>query len=61
MAKKSKTHKKMKATDFLGDKEKMYDFDRLNKEEFLFSYSYLTEEEYNLTRIAQKVLTERKK
>jgi hypothetical protein len=48
-------------TDFLNDEEKMYDFDRLTKEEFLFSYSYLSEEEYNLTRIAQKVLTEIKK
>ena len=51
----------MKATNFLDDEEKMKDFDRLTKEEFLFSYSYLSEEEYNLTRIAQKVLTERKK
>jgi|TARA_B110000495_G_scaffold190233_1_gene192184 hypothetical protein len=47
--------------NFLDDEEKMYDFERLTKEEFLFSYSYLSEEEYNLTRIAQKVLTERKK
>lgn len=51
----------MKATNFLDDEEKMNDFDRLTKEEFLLSYSYLSEEEYNLTRIAQKVLTERKK
>ena len=48
-------------TDFLDDEEKMYDFDRLTKEEFLFSYSYLSEEEYNLTRIAQKALTGIKK
>ena len=41
-------------TDFLDDEEKMYDFDRLTKEEFLFSYSYLTELEYNLTRMKQK-------
>lgn len=41
-------------TDFTSDKEKMYDFDRLTKQEFLDSYSYLTELEYNLTRIKQK-------
>ena len=31
------------------DKEKMRDFHLLSKERFLESYSYLTEEEYNLT------------
>ena len=41
-------------TDFIDDEEKMYDFDRISKEDFLFSYSYLTELEYNLTRIKQK-------
>ena len=35
--------------NFLDDKEKMRDFYELTKEEFLFSYSYLTEEEYNNT------------
>lgn len=40
--------------DFIDDEEKMYDFDRLTKEDFLLSYSYLTELEYNLTRIKQK-------
>ena len=32
------------------DKEKVYDFFRLSKEEFLESYHYLTEEEYNKTK-----------
>lgn len=32
---------------FVDDKEKMRDFKELTKEEFLFSYSYLTEEEYD--------------
>ena len=36
-------------TDFTDDEEKMKDFYFLTKEEFLNSYSYLTEEEYNLT------------
>ena len=36
-------------TDFTDDKEKMKDFFYLSKERFLESYSYLTEEEYNLT------------
>lgn len=43
----------MKYTDFLDDKEKMEDFAILTKEEFLMSYSYLTEEEYDLT--AEKI------
>lgn len=30
--------------NFIGDKEKMYDFTRLTKEEFMLSYSYLTGE-----------------
>lgn len=34
---------------FINDKEKMADFKVLTKEEFLESYSYLTEEEYELT------------
>lgn len=34
---------------FVDDKEKMRDFKELTKEEFLFSYSYLTEEEYDAT------------
>ena len=38
-------------TDFLDDIDKMYDFldDSISKEEFLRSYSYLTEKEYDLT------------
>ena len=35
---------------FIDDKEKMRDFYELTKEEFLASYSYLTEEEYDATR-----------
>jgi hypothetical protein len=35
--------------NFIGDKEKMYDFTRLTKEEFMFTYSYLTNEEYDNT------------
>lgn len=35
--------------DFCDDEEKMVDFKTLTKEEFLFSYSYLTEEEYDAT------------
>ena len=34
---------------FTTDKEKMRDFEILTKEEFLNSYSYLTEAEYDLT------------
>lgn len=36
-------------TDFITDIEKMRDFFEIFKEEFLFSYSYLTEKEYDLT------------
>ena len=39
----------MEYTSFITDKEKMRDFKILTKEEFLKSYSYLTETEYNLT------------
>ena len=41
----------MKYTDFYLDGEKMRDFHFLTKEEFLEIYSYLTETEYNLTRV----------
>jgi len=34
---------------FVDDKEKMADFRLLSKEEFLKSYSYLTEKEYDDT------------
>ena len=37
------------ARDFCDDEEKMADFNKLTKQEFLDSYSYLTEEEYQLT------------
>lgn len=37
------------AETFISDIEKMYDFLELSKEEFLQSYSYLTEKEYDLT------------
>lgn len=37
-------------TDFTDDLEKMFDFCLLSKEEFLESYSYLTEIEYDLTK-----------
>lgn len=38
--------------DFLDDKEKMRDFYILTKKQFLESYSYLTEKEYNATKRA---------
>ena len=41
-------------TDFYDDEEKMKDFQKLSKDEFLASYSYLVEEEYNLTRMKEK-------
>ena len=40
--------------DFTDDKEKMKDFKLLTKAEFLSSYSYLTEEEYDLTKKQEK-------
>lgn len=42
-------NKTEKLTHFCDDKEKMFDFAILSKEDFLKSYSYLTEEEYDLT------------
>lgn len=42
-------HNRNKAHGFLDDKEKMADFFMLTKNEFLKSYSYLTEEEYDAT------------
>jgi len=39
----------MEYTAFTTDKEKMRDFKILTKKEFLKSYSYITEAEYNLT------------
>jgi len=46
--------KKVKYTDFCDDEENMRDFNNLSKEEFLNSYSYLNEAEYNLTRIKER-------
>ncbi len=40
----------MNYKDFTDDKEKMRDFKLLTRTEFLSSYSYLTEEEYDLTK-----------
>ena len=37
--------------NFITDKEKMRDFNELDKEEFLKVYSYLTEEEYYNTKL----------
>lgn len=42
---------------FISDAEKMNDFNTLSKEEFLRSYSYLTEEEYNETAAYVKWLS----
>jgi hypothetical protein len=39
----------MEYTSFITDKEKMRDFKILTKQEFLKSYFYLTEAEYDLT------------
>ena len=36
---------------FIDDVAKMDDFKELNKKEFLESYSYLTEEEYDITKL----------
>ena len=46
--------KEVKYTYFCNDEEKMKDFRKLSKEEFLKSYSYLHEVEYNLTRIKER-------
>lgn len=42
-------------TNFIHDKEKMADFNSLTKEEFLRSYSYLTEDDYDSTKIAKRI------
>ncbi len=41
--------KQVRPYTFIKDKEKMKDFLKLNKEDFLKSYSYLYEEEYDAT------------
>lgn len=43
------TDEKKNCTDFTTDWEKIYDFWNMTKREFLESYSYLTEEEYDIT------------
>ena len=40
----------MEYKSFIDDEEKMKDFIKLTKDEFLASYSYLTEEEYKKTK-----------
>lgn len=48
--------------NFINDKEKMRDFKELSKKDFLLSYSYLTEQEYdNTAREMLKKLYERLK
>ena len=50
-----------KGNDFIDDQEKMADLFELSKDEFLQSYSYLTEEEYDATiEKAIKLLNERR-
>lgn len=44
-----KSYKKLIAESFINDMEKMDDFYALTKKEFLESYSYITEKEYNNT------------
>ena len=39
-----------KDLNFINDREKIKDMKKLSKKEFLESYSYLTEEEYNNTQ-----------
>ena len=43
-------YKKNNSIDFTTDWEKMRDFFKITKKEFLESYSYMTEEEYEATR-----------
>ena len=40
----------LKDSNFIDDVEKMKDFNILSKKEFLQSYSYITETEYDNTR-----------
>lgn len=47
-----------KMDSFLEDKERMSDFHELSKAEFLNKYPFTTEEEYNITRIEDKNLTD---
>lgn len=43
-------------TSFLDDSEKMNDFHKLSKDEFLTSYSYITEQEYYFTNILDDII-----
>ena len=43
--------------NFLNDKDKMIDFKQLTKEQFLKSYSYITEKDYDDTKYYQDALT----
>ncbi len=45
------TPQKLQNQSFKNDVEKMFDYDRMSKEEFLKSYSYLTELDYMATRL----------
>jgi hypothetical protein len=47
--KEAKKMKQVRPYTYIKDKEKMKDFLKLNKEDFLKSYSYLYEEEYDAT------------
>ena len=49
-----------KGYDFLGDEPKMHDFLTIGKEDFLESYSYLTEEDYEATYKAVMDILEEK-
>ena len=55
---KSGVFEEISFNNFIDDKDKMFDFIMLTKEEFLASYSYLTEEEYENTLqfVKQKIL-----
>ena len=55
---KSGVFEEISFNNFIDDKEKMFDFIMLTKEEFLSSYSYLTKEEYENTLqfVKQKIL-----
>lgn len=44
----------MKTTNFINDLEKLLDMKEMTKEDFLASYSYLTEEEYDNTLLRVK-------
>jgi hypothetical protein len=46
-------NKDIKNANFLNDMEKMNDFKILTKKQFLQSYSYLTEQEYDNTQKEQ--------